>query len=244
MPHFLLLLLLVLVSSTDQAQGILVPGEGAFEKKWLVDEEYRVTWYALRDTTKLEIGEVVTQVEKEKEKLSIITRVSLKNMPAPWVDTTIALAHSLQPVYHSSYNMQRDMVLHFGKLVNGYYHDKTRNTQTPISDTTTGAYFDSNLYPTLIRWLPLKEGFRQAIAIYDHNPSGKTGILEARVEEVSSGTYHSNNAGAREVWIVRVTDDLGGPGSSSVYFIDKTDRKLWAQEINTGKARMLMTRKE
>ena len=63
------------------------------------------------------------------------------------------------------------MVLRFGKIVTGYYYDKLK-TMTELSDTTTGKYFDSNLYPYLLSLVPMKEGFTAGF-IFDHNPAGK-----------------------------------------------------------------------
>jgi hypothetical protein len=137
--------------------------------------------------------------------------------------------------------MQRNMVLHFGYHITGFYNDKMKKTNTPISDTAMDAYFDSNLYPTLIRWLPFKEGYTRELSIYDYNPSGKKGILKASITYVKKGIYHSTVSGDQPVWIVTVSDEIGG-GENGVsdYYIGITNRKLWKQEINAGGRRMLM----
>ena len=51
----------------------------------------------------------------------------MKGAPSDWTDETSAKLPKLAPVKHSSFNMQRDMVLNFGKEVTGYYLDKTTN---------------------------------------------------------------------------------------------------------------------
>jgi hypothetical protein len=58
------------------------------------------------------------------------------------------------------------------------------------------------IYPVLIAWLPLKEGFKKDIAVYDFNPNGKTGVLTTSVRSVTKGTYKSLRSGERAVWIV------------------------------------------
>jgi len=127
------------------AQMSLTPGKKVFEKTWIKNQTYQMKWFAIRDTSKFEMGEVSTQVVRDNRYLTLVTQVKMKISKAPWVDTTIADAKTLKPIYHSSYNMQRDMVLHFGKIVTGFYNDKIKQKQTIISDTTTEAYFDSNL---------------------------------------------------------------------------------------------------
>ncbi len=237
-----LLSLLTVASLTAGAQSPLTPSEKAFEKKWIKNETYTMTWYALKDTLKFEMGKVTTERSAANDQLSIVTRVALKNMKAPWVDSTVALLKTLQPLRHASYNMQRDMVLDFGKTVTGYYLDKMKKINTVISDTPQHDYFDSNLYPVLLGWLPLKDGYQRDIAIYDYNPAARTGVLKASVQKVTSGLYLSDKSGERAVWVVTVSDEIGN--GVSTYYFDKADRRLWQQDITTGGRRMLMKRVE
>lgn len=241
---YAVLFLLSLSSLVSHAQTKLVPAKNAVEKKWVISQKYEMVWYALRDTAKFEIGKVLTEISNSGNKITEITRVNMKRGNAPWIDSTIALTKDLSPFYHSSYNAQRDMVLNFGKIVTGYYNDKIKKTTTNIRDTTEENYFDSNLYPSVITWLPLKEGYKQDISIYDYNPSGKIGVIKASIEEVKKGTYESERSGTRDVWIVTVSDEIGGVDSKMIYYIDRADRKLWQQEINAGARKMLMRRVE
>ncbi|MEO7988064.1 MAG: hypothetical protein ABI663_00900 [Chryseolinea sp.] len=238
----ILTILLGIISISSFAQNPLTPGNDSFEKKWIKNSTYDMTWYALRDTLKFEIGKVSTQLLTDKNTLHLITQVSLKGRTTPWVDSTSADTKTLKPIRHSSYNAQRDMVLNFGKVVSGFYNDKAKNQNTVIHDTTKVDYFDSNLYPTLITWLPLKEGYKKDISIYDYNPSAKIGVLKASVTEVKNGTYKSINSGNKEVWIVTVADEISN--GISTYYIDKADRKLWKQEISVDGRNMMMLRTE
>jgi hypothetical protein len=223
------------------AQQLLIPGKNAAEKKWIKNQDYQMKWYAVKDSTRFEIGSTSTQVLANENKLTVVTAVNVKQSKSPWIDSTIADASTLSPVYHSSYNAQRDMTLHFGKIVTGYYKDKITNTRTEINDTTTVAYFDSNLYPTLINWLPLQQGYKTDISIYDYTPGSKSGVIKASVKEVNKGIYKPKSSGSRNVWIVTVTDEIGGGGNSfSTYYVDSTDRRLWKQEINAGGRKMEM----
>ncbi|MEJ7828486.1 MAG: hypothetical protein WKF91_09830 [Segetibacter sp.] len=191
------------------AQMSLTPGKKVFEKTWIKNQTYQMKWFAIRDTSKFEMGTVSTQTLSDNKYLTIITRVNMKNSRAPWVDTTVAEIKTLKPIRHSSFNTQRDMVLTFGKIVTGFYNDKTKQQNTIISDTTTSEYFDSNLYPALIGWLPLKDGYKQDISIYEYNPSGKIGVIKATINDVKSGTYQSSFSGTKNVWIVTVADEIG-----------------------------------
>lgn len=238
---FSIMLLFTLSTAAVNAQPVLLPGKKAVEKKWIKNEQYQMTWYALKDTERIEMGKVNTEIIAGKKQLLVITTINMKMMKGPWIDSTIADGKTLAPVYHSSYNMQRDMALHFGNPVTGFYNDKMKKKNILISDTASGDYFDSNLYPALLRWLPFKEGYTKDIPIYDYNPAGKKGILKASITYVKKGIYNSAASGGHPVWIVRVSDEIGG-GENGVsdYYIDIADRKLWKQEINAGGRRMLM----
>lgn len=237
----LLVLVFATVFSMVDAQNLLTPSKNSFDKKWVKSTGYQMVWYALNDTTKFEMGRVSTQISTDKKNLIITTQVSLKNMKAPWIDSTVADIKSLKPIRHSSYNMQRDMVLNFGKVVTGFYNDKMQNLSTTISDTTRSDYFDSNLYPFLIGWLPLAESYKQVISIYDYSPNSKKGVIKATIEGVTSGIYRSDKNGIRNVWIVTVSDEIStDPNTVTIFYFDKTDRKLWKQEMTANGRKMMM----
>ncbi|WP_118953061.1 DUF3108 domain-containing protein [Taibaiella helva] len=232
---FLILSLPVL----SYGQTVLAPGDPAVEQKWIRAQEQRLAWYMLKDTARITIGHIDNQILKQNGKLILVTRVQLKNAPAPWIDTSVAELPTLRPLYHASYNAQRDMVLYFGASVTGSYRDKTKPDTVTINDPAPAGCFDSNLYPRLLAWLPLKEGYRQSLQVYDYNPSA-SGPTAVRIENVKSGVYPSVRAGLRKVWIVTVSDKIGGSDNTSVYYFDQVDRKLWQQEIIAGGRRMLM----
>lgn len=233
------LIVLILASAATNAQSLLIPSRRAVDRKWMRNSTFEMTWYAVKDTLKFQIGRVNTQVSMNKKNLTVVTQVSMQNMKTPWVDTTVADVETLEPVRHSSYNPQREMVLEFGKVVTGYYVDKMKNTTLVIRDTTNDAYFDSNLYPLLIGWLPLSDHYAQDISIYDYNPAVRMGVIKAFVKNVSGGTCHTDKNGVRDVWVVTVSDEIG-KNSQSTYYFDKADRRLWKQEINVNGRTMLM----
>lgn len=244
MKKFVLFYLLF-ASVSLRAQDPLIPAKRVVSSKWIKNDGYQMIWYMLKDTARFEMGKVSTEMIRSKSSLTVITQVQLKNMKSPWIDSTIADIKTLKPIRHSSYNLQRDMVLDFGRNVQVYYKDKLKKKEYSLTDTLQGSCFDSNLYPLLLGWLPLKNGYQQRIAIYDYNPKAKSGLLNATVQDVQSGIYESELSGTRPVWIVRVTDEIGnGENGTSTYYFDKEDRRLWKQEIAVNGRNMLMKRVE
>jgi hypothetical protein len=229
-------LLFILISGN--AQEALIPGKHSFEKQWLKNRSYEMSWYLLNDTTKIEIGTITTYISITKKVLVMITKVSMNNGNSSWIDSTHASIKTLKPIRHSSYNKQRDIILNFGDVVTGSYHDKLKSQSTIIRDTVIGDYFDSNLYPLLITCLPLKEDYRKDIFIYDYNPNTKIGIMKVSIVGIKGGVYHSRKDGRKDVWIVSITDEISN--AASKYYIDKRDRTLWKQEITAGGNRNML----
>lgn len=234
----LLPLLLFFQPAFSNAQTVQTPEKNQVDRSLIKNENYSMAWYTLKDTAKVEIGKVETQILKSGNNITVSSTVKMKNMP-DWKDETVAEFSNFAPVKHTSFNVQRDMLLDFGKknTVTGYYLDKTKNNRTEISETTAGNFFDSNLYTQLIRWLPLKEGYTTEMAIFDYNPASEKGIMKAYVTGTKKGTYKN-----KPVWLVSVTDDISQKKTASIYYINSKTRELLKQEVDMGPRKMVMER--
>lgn len=240
----LLILAMSIFSNNLFAQDTPInPKNNPFDPKYIETGTTEMVWYMVQDTLKIEIGKVKTDIQKKEDDLYVITTVDLKQSPMKWVDSTIAKVNNLKPVYHSSYNMQRDMALRFSEQVTGYYFDKQTHTKTSILELTSKPYFDSNIYPQLIRWLPLKEGYTGRISIFDYNPATKTGTITATIKNVEAGTILIKGV-EKQIWKVTVTDDITDNKAISIYYIDRETRKLLKQEIKFQGRTMLMELKQ
>lgn len=232
-----LLLFFQPVFSTAQ-QAVQNPEKNQVDRSLVKNEDYSMVWYALKDTAKVEIGKVETKIMKSDNRITVNTTVKMKNMP-DWKDETVATYPGFAPVKHTSFNVQRDMLLDFSSpgSVTGYYLDKAQNKKTEISETAEGKFFDSNLYTQLIRWLPLKEGYTTEMAIYDYNPASGKGIMKAYVTGTKRGMYKN-----KPVWMVSVTDDISQNKALNTYYIDSRTRELLKQEVDMGPRKMVMER--
>ncbi len=221
------------------AQGKLVPGDKSIETKWIKNESYTMKWYTVRDTIKFEIAKVITTVDADKDKLNIYTDVQIRNAKTKWVDTTVVALPSLKPLHHASYNLEREVVLNYGKKVTGHHELKQAQKKTAIDEAFKETFFDGSFYPYLIRLLPLKEGYTRDISVYNFNP-GKNSMLTASVKNVRSAIYKSKK-GKVDVWEVAVTDEMGaGVMNAVTYYIGKTDRKLYKQLFTNNGQNMMM----
>ena len=234
----LLILLIFLVPAMAFPQMLLKPGNPCIEYQRISDEKSSMIWYLMQDTTKIEIGRVTRDIQTDNKNLIVITTVKMRETPTVWIDSTIADRNSLKPVYHASYNTKRDMIIRFDSLVTGYYADKENKSTISISYGPSMDYFDSNLYPTLIRWLPLKTGFTKDLSIYDFNPNGKSGVMRVSVIAVRQCEYLYQDKEIKKVYLVTVRDDIST--GTTTYFIDIETRKLWKMVITSGERKMVM----
>lgn len=232
-------LILLIIGSANffSAQNVLSPSNVKLDSKYIQEESSEVSWTMENAGSKMEIGKVTTEQKKlNKKELLIKTTVKMKQAPEAWVDSTIIKISDFQPVYHSSFNSMRNMSLKFGKnKVTGYYLDKKTQKKDLIDEVTNSPYFDSNSYPALIRFLPLKENYTAEISIFDYNPTAKKGVIKAYIEKVEKGEYNG-----KKVWIVKTTDDIQDRKTEIVYYIDLDTRKVLKQEINAGGRKMTM----
>ncbi|WP_427874391.1 hypothetical protein [Flavobacterium sp. MMS24-S5] len=232
---FLLYAGLFLLCFTANAQEkTQSPDHNEIIKKLIKNEEYEMNWFAVRDTAKIEIGKVFTKIAKTKNTIKVTTTVKMKNMP-DWVDETVAELPNLNPVKHTSVNTQRDIELNFGKQTTGYYLDKKDNKKIDIKEETIGSFFDSNIYPQIIRWLPLKENYKTEITIFDYNLVTKAAILKANITNTKKGFL-----AGKSVWIVTVTDGISQNKTINTYYIDSQTNQFLKQEIDMGKNKMIM----
>ncbi|MDH7913576.1 hypothetical protein [Winogradskyella sp. SYSU M77433] len=207
--------------------------------EFLTSETYNMEWIMLKDSTEVKIGEIETQIKKEKELIYFITSVNIKQSSTQWIDSTVISSDNLKPIYHSSFNQNRDMVLKFDDNITGYYFDKQTNTKTQILEETNKPFFDSNFYPQLIRLLPLAKDYSTSISIFDYNPDSKIGVIKATIKNTTKIKLDFDGK-THNIWKVETTDDISDNSVLNTYYIEVSKRKILKQEIDFGGKKMIM----
>lgn len=230
---------LLLISSVHFfSQNLITPQNAGINSKLIKDETSEALWYADNAGSKTEIGSIITELKKlNKTDLLIRTTVKLNQAPdAKWTDSTLVKVSDFTPIYHSSFNMMRDMVLKSDKdKVTGYYLDKKSQKKENIEIPATH-YFDSSSYAMLIRFLPLKENYTAEISIFDYNPkSEKKGVMKAYILDTHKAEYKG-----KPVWIIKTNDDISNKASATTYYIDIETRKIVKQDMDIAGRKMFM----
>lgn len=222
--------------------GSITPHSDSFDASLIKPESYKMDWYISVESRRIFLGEVATKIEMNENNITVITSIDMTNATMKWTDSTVAAINSLQPIYHSSYNQHREMVLNFEGRVTGYYLNKKTKTRTTIDEPIYQPFFDSNIYPQLIRWLPLKENYSATISIFNFSPPLKKGKMNATITNVLRETIRSKGEEI-EVWKVVVTDDISDNQALTTYYIAIETRELLRQETTINGRVMLMESK-
>jgi hypothetical protein len=217
---------------------VVSPLKNSFDSGLIKNESYEMTCFIEIDKSEIAIGKINTKIKKNENNVLITTSLKLNESQAKRIETTLAHIDNLKPIYHSSYNKERDVVLNFDEKVTGYFYDKTTDTKNKISKTISGSYFDSNMYPHLIRWLPLHNEYHNTIYIFDYNPSNITGVQKTYIKNVEKGKAPRNDN--KEVWIVTVTDDISDNKANMTFYIDSNTRQIIRQEVYLQEQKMIM----
>lgn len=236
------LLLMIVSGSVCFAQTVLTPAANPFEKKWIKKGTTEMACYAKSGAQWTPIGSFDITVRETDNRLLVSTLLKLNNSDSKWVDTSISELGSLKPVYRSSFTPDRNMVLHFGKEVSGYYLDKSANKKTAVKELVSNNFFESYTYPYLLAALPLSAGFKTSMSVYDYKPGINVNTKNVVVEEVKSNVYKSDLTGEHKVWQVSVWEEA--TEDKYVYSIDKENRRLWKIEVFSKGQHILMLDKE
>ncbi|GMN08367.1 hypothetical protein MTsPCn9_09860 [Croceitalea sp. MTPC9] len=245
MKKIVLFSLFCLIStSTVISQNAINPSNLKIDKAFIFPEKYTMNMFFIVDSQKIPMGKIHTSLVKVNENIAIITKLQMPNQTdGQWIDSTVVNSTNFKPLYHSSKNPQREMVMEFGKKITGYYKDLMTGSKTQILETTIEPFFDSNFYPYLIRLLPLEDEYATAIYMFDYNPKSKIGIMKATILDTKSSEIDFNGK-ERKIWVVKTTNDISDNKFITTFYIDKTTRQTLKQVTENERGQLVMERTE
>ncbi len=234
-------LALVCAATGSKGQTTIKPDNQTLDSKWLKNGQFEMACFVNHNGQQVPVSSFAIEINANKETVAIYTAMNLAGSDDMWIDTSIADA-SFKPIYRSSFNRNREMVLSFGKEVTGYYYDRQTDQRSTIKEAVKGPFFDSYAYPYLLALLPLASGFTGTMPVYEYKPDNDTNLKEAQIEEVRNNVYASQHTGTHKVWQVSVSEPATGDRYN--YYIDQKTRRLWKVEIETKGQQIVMLDKE
>ncbi len=233
----LLIILLLCIFTTTNAQ--ISPQNWQIEPIYAVNQTSTMNWFWQIDSTNVPIGDITTSVYKNNDSLLLITTVKIENS-LPWTDTTVAELPNLKPIYHSSFNAQRNMAIHYINGINAWYFDKQSQEKSTFEDGRSILFFDSNIYPFVLRFLDYNSIQTDSLLIFDYNPKLYSGVAQVYIEKVEKEILRKGKFIGEKVFKVVVTDQLSLRKIKSIYFIQSDTRQLLRQEIHINGRVMIM----
>lgn len=235
-----LLVSLLVVFSTWAQKDLLSPANISLDHSLIKEESFKMNWYILQDSSKQFLAELESSVQQTKDTLILVTKVKMPGIEDVWIDSSVVLNDNFQPIYHSSYNLQREMVLQFEDSIHGHYVNHYNKSRTSISKVIDTAFFDSNFYPYLLRFLPYKRGYNEKLSIFDYSSESEGRICAVTIQEVTKKVYLLGKV-RKKAWKIKVVDDIA-PETVTIFYVDRKSRKLLAQEIDMNGTVMFMER--
>lgn len=237
-----LISIFILYISVCTAQNTISPSDNQLDAQGMKDNQFEMSYWAVKDGRKVEIGSFKVSLSYQKNLFSVYTVLQFTNSDELWIDTCLSDRQTFKPIYRSSFNKDREMVIKYQNEVKGYYVDKKTNKRKIVQEPIKEPFFDFHCYPYLLSMLPLASGYKKNLMVYDYNPENSNNLKKARIEEVRSNIYVSDNTGEHKVWQISVFEE--STNDQYQYYIDKETGKIWKIEILAKGQQLLLINKE
>jgi hypothetical protein len=226
MKKIILFALIQILTFKVFAQQIILPGDALINKSLL---KFGITTmdYSIHSKGNIRlVGNYEIAIKYDNKTLEVYTTLSNKDKTFPKLKHIVSDANSFKPISLELLTIESKLELKFSDKITGFQQERSSKTKTTINDKMKDGYFDINTFPYILPALPLTEGFRAKIPVYNYN-----GISEAEkfsnliILSVKSDVHYATFTGNHNVWQVIVFEDASQKTIS--YFIDKETGKFW-----------------
>lgn len=225
------------------SQPVLRPGMKELDLRKIKASSVEMELMAQSNTGYVPVGSYTITVKPTTTTISVYTVLEMYATKEKYMDTTIADANTLQPLYRSAFNPSKEMIIAYGKKITGYYYDKGNKIRSVINEFTDQSVFDGYIYPYVFSAMPLTLGYRAKLQVFDYKPGNNNNVRTTTIESVRNNIYKSQYSGEHKVWQVSVHEEA--TNDSFEYFIDKESNRIWKIEMNAGDGQhFILTDKE
>lgn len=210
-------------------QQVILPGDKSIEKSFIKPGLTTMGYYLNSQGQVVDIGTYEIEINTTNQKITVNSTLYFKDSEKQWRDVCIVDAQNYKPISYSSDRDDRNFNINFASSVAGEVLNKKSKEKKIINESIKGKYFDVNIYPHILRALPLSSGYNAIIPVYDYETEDKTKIYNVNINQVKSDVYNSALTGRHNVWRVSVFEE--STGHNFDYLIDKESRRLWQINI-------------
>lgn len=226
-------ILFLLLSVSSFCQVVILPGDQSIDKTFLKSDSYTMSYSIKKNGTFIDIGEYEVKINNDNKNFDVKTRLSFNNSTTQWTGHFIADAQHLKPISATDDTSDKSVTLHFSNIIKGSIKDNKTGKKSTIEEKSNGAYFDSSLYPFIIKSLPLTTGYKAIIPVFDFDATEKNKFCNILIKEVKTDMHVSDLTGEHKVWKVSTYEECTKHRFD--FFIDKTTRRIWQINIVSNK---------
>ncbi len=226
MKKIVLSITISLFTTCSFAQITILPGDQIINKSMLKLGITTMDYSIHRNGKITLVGKYEVAVKSDNKALEVFTTLSKNDKSFPKIKHLVCDANSLKPIICKTLSIDSKLELKFSDKITGFEEERGSETKTTINEKMKDGYFDINTYPYILPALPLTEGFRAKIPVYNYSAINEAEKFSTVIIlNVKSDIYYATFTGNHNVWQVIVLDNTSQ--KTTTYFIDKETRKLW-----------------
>ena len=211
-------------------QQVILPGDKSINKSLLKPVTYIFDYSSISNGNLVSIGNYKMEIGYNNQTLDVNATLSFNNKNKPWRDHIVADANSFKPVSVESFRSDRSLSLNFSNQITGSLQNHNKGTKIVINEKSKGSFFDISICPYIITLLPLADGYKATIPVFDYEALSPDKVYSnVQITGVYSGSYSSNFTGEHEIWRVEGLEE--STKQTFEYYIDKVSRKIWRINI-------------
>ncbi len=216
-----------IVAFCSLAQTKILPGDPSINKSLLKSSTTIMDYSSSQNGSPLTlVGNYKIEVAYDNQTLDVKTTFSFKNKDNPWTDHFVANGNTFKPISVVSQRSTRNLNLNFAKEISGSIQDHYSGMKTTIKEKSKTDFFDISIYPFILPALPLAEGYKATIPVFDYEAIDMNKrFCNVLISGVYVDEHRSNFSGMHKVWRVEVYEE--GSQQTLRYFIDQKTGKLW-----------------
>lgn len=220
------LLLIQFVSLYMFGQQTILPGSPSINKSLLKSATYILEYSVIQEGEFVEIGSYKMDIKYNNLTLDVKSTLSFKNKNNPWTDHIVADGSSFKPISLESKRSYRNLNLNFSNEITGLFENHDNHKKTSIKEKAKGSFFDIAIYPYILPALPLAEGYKALIPVFDYEAvSEDKRYSNVKITGVYAENYSSKFSGFHKVWRVEVFEE--STKQRYQYYIDQKTQKIW-----------------
>jgi hypothetical protein len=243
MRKLITIVTICLIAFYCKAQPTILPGDKSIDKLVIKPGLTTMGYYFNNFGQMEDVGTYEIEISTNNKVITVNSTLYFNGSNKQWRDTCIVNADTYKPISYSSDRDDKKFNIKFATSITGEYFNKKRNQKKAINEKPNGEYFDINIYPHILKTLPLKFGYQAIIPVYDYQAPDKTKLYNVIIRQVINDVYTSTLTGDHAVWRVSVFEE--STGHKFDYLIDKKSRRIWHIIISSKEGQsMTLTDKE